>query len=76
MMITGFSSAGGQNNFGNLKKSASQAKDIVDLDLCFSTYQNANVGGINDEYIYSGRLDNLTTCYERLEKSMHRHFFD
>ncbi|CAG5099124.1 Oidioi.mRNA.OKI2018_I69.XSR.g16272.t1.cds [Oikopleura dioica] len=44
-----------------------QAKDIVDLDLCFSTYQNANIGGINDEYIYSGRLDNLTTCYTALK---------
>ncbi|CBY36074.1 unnamed protein product [Oikopleura dioica] len=44
-----------------------QAADIVDLDLCFSTYQNANVGGINDEYIYSGRLDNLTTCYTALK---------
>jgi len=38
-------------------------EDIVDFDLCFADVEPACFFGFNDEFISSGRLDNLYTCY-------------
>lgn len=38
-------------------------EDIEDFELVLYDYQNSILGGLNDEFIFSGRLDNLTSCY-------------
>jgi len=36
---------------------------LLDYDVQFFDAQGANRGGFNDEWIYSGRLDNLSSCH-------------
>lgn len=36
---------------------------LLDFDVQLFDAQAANVGGMNDEWIYSGRLDNLSSCH-------------
>jgi Aspartyl aminopeptidase len=36
---------------------------LVDFDVQLFDAQSANRGGFNDEWIYSGRLDNLSSCH-------------
>ncbi|OWV15259.1 MULTISPECIES: M18 family aminopeptidase [unclassified Fibrobacter] len=36
---------------------------LLDFDVQFFDAQPASVGGFNDEWVYSGRLDNLSSCH-------------
>lgn len=42
-------------------------KDIADFDLNLFDTQTATLGGMNDEFLYSARLDNLATCFVVIE---------
>ncbi|KAJ3683142.1 hypothetical protein LUZ60_013369 [Juncus effusus] len=38
-------------------------RDILSLELNVCDTQSSCLGGVNDEFIFSGRLDNLASCY-------------
>lgn len=40
---------------------------LVDFDVRLFDAQPAAIGGFNDEWIYSGRLDNLSSCHSIVE---------
>jgi len=40
-----------------------EVSDIADFELSLFDTQPACIGGINDEFLYSARLDNLATCF-------------
>lgn len=40
--------------------------DMVDLDLFLADHQKSAIGGINDEFIFAPRLDNLMSTYTGL----------
>lgn len=42
-------------------------KDIADFELNLFDTQPACLGGINSEFLYSARLDNLATCFVSIE---------
>lgn len=46
-----------------LEKELPAGVRLVDFDVQLFDAQPANQGGINDEWIYSGRLDNLSSCH-------------
>jgi aspartyl aminopeptidase len=46
-----------------LEKELPEGARLVDFDVQLFDAQPANQGGINDEWIYSGRLDNLSSCH-------------
>ena len=55
---------GNKNLFVNtLEKELPEGARLVDFDVQLFDAQSANRGGINDEWIYSGRLDNLSSCH-------------
>ena len=55
---------GNKNLFVNaLEKELPEGARLVDFDVQLFDAQPANRGGINDEWIYSGRLDNLSSCH-------------
>lgn len=37
--------------------------DIIDFELILYDHKPSTLGGINDEFVFSGRLDNLTSCF-------------
>mgnify|MGYP003886652687 CR=1 FL=1 len=41
-------------------------KDIEDVELQLTDVQPSTVGGLFGEYIFSGRIDNLSSCYTSL----------
>lgn len=41
--------------------------DIADFELNLFDTQPAAIGGLNDEFLYSSRLDNLATCFVSVE---------
>lgn len=45
------------------KELAVDIHDIIDFELLLFDHQKPVIGGINDEFIFSPRLDNLTSCY-------------
>lgn len=40
--------------------------DIEDFELILYDHAASTLGGLNDEFIFSGRLDNLTSCFTSL----------
>ena len=44
-----------------------ETKDIADFELNLYDTQPACLGGINDEFLYSARLDNQATCFVSIE---------
>ena len=42
--------------------------DVADFDLQLCDVQPSTIGGARNEYIFSGRLDNLSSCYASLGK--------
>ncbi|QLQ80736.1 hypothetical protein HG537_0E00890 [Torulaspora globosa] len=40
--------------------------DIDDFELILYDYAASTLGGLNNEFIFSGRLDNLTSCFTSL----------
>jgi aspartyl aminopeptidase len=63
--------ASGSDSFENrknlfvkaLEKELPAGARLVDFDVQLFDAQPANRGGFNDEWIYSGRLDNLSSCH-------------
>ena len=55
---------GNKNAFvAALEKELPEGARLVDFDVQLFDAQSANRGGLNDEWIYSGRLDNLSSCH-------------
>lgn len=55
---------GNKNLFVNaLEKELPEGARLVDFDVQLFDAQLANCGGLDDEWIYSGRLDNLSSCH-------------
>ena len=55
---------GNKNLFVNaLEKELPEGARLVDFDVQLFDAQPAHGGGLNDEWIYSGRLDNLSSCH-------------
>jgi aspartyl aminopeptidase len=53
-----------KNLFVNaLEKELPAGARLVDFDVQLFDAQAANNGGFNDEWVYSGRLDNLSSCH-------------
>ena len=46
-----------------LEKELPEGARLIDFDVQLFDAQPANCGGFNDEWIYSGRLDNLSSCH-------------
>mmetsp|Transcript_11665 Transcript_11665/g.16882 ORF Transcript_11665/g.16882 Transcript_11665/m.16882 type:complete len:475 (-) Transcript_11665:155-1579(-) len=44
-----------------------EVTDIADFELNLFDTQAATLGGINSEFLYSARLDNLATCFTAVE---------
>lgn len=43
--------------------SLESVNDIEDFELILYDYAAATLGGVHDEFVFSGRLDNLTSCF-------------
>lgn len=48
------------------KQLGCQPEDIIDFDLRTVDTQKAQIGGLNDEFLFSGRLDNLVGVFSSL----------
>lgn len=46
-----------------LKSGLSEGERLLDFDVQLFDAQPASAGGFDDEWIYSGRLDNLSSCH-------------
>lgn len=46
-----------------LQKNLAEGERLLDFDVQLFDAQPASFGGLNDEWIYSGRLDNLSSCH-------------
>lgn len=45
------------------KEAGTTPSQIEDFELLLFDHQKSIIGGLNDEFIFSPRLDNLTSCY-------------
>ncbi len=45
----------------------SKADDVLGYDLCFYDTQRGAIGGLNNEFLFSPRLDNLASCFAATE---------
>lgn len=45
--------------------------EIIDMELCLYDTQKPSLGGLNDEFIYSARLDNLLMSFCTVEALVH-----
>ncbi|CAK7895663.1 aspartyl aminopeptidase 4 [[Candida] anglica] len=45
------------------KECGVESKQIEDFELVLFDHQKSIIGGLNDEFIFSPRLDNLTSCF-------------
>ena len=52
---------------GALQRELPDGAELLDFDVRLFDAQPASLGGFNDEWIYSGRLDNLSSCHAILE---------
>lgn len=46
-----------------LQAELADGERLLDFDVQLFDAQGANAGGFNDEWVYSGRLDNLSSCH-------------
>ena len=46
-----------------LKKELPEGAELLDFDVQFFDVQSAQLGGLDNEWIFSGRLDNLSSCH-------------
>lgn len=46
-----------------LQKELPEGANLLDFDVQFFDAQPAQLGGLDNEWIYSGRLDNLSSCH-------------
>lgn len=46
-----------------LRRELCEDEKLLDFDVQLFDAQPANIGGFNDEWVYSGRLDNLSSCH-------------
>eukprot|EP01095_Lingulamoeba_sp_RSL-Kostka_P000559 TRINITY_DN10848_c0_g1_i1.p1 TRINITY_DN10848_c0_g1~~TRINITY_DN10848_c0_g1_i1.p1 ORF type:complete len:484 (+),score=182.45 TRINITY_DN10848_c0_g1_i1:57-1454(+) len=44
-----------------------EVDDIVDFEICLADYQPGQLGGIDNEFIFAARLDNLFNCYTTMK---------
>lgn len=45
----------------------SSVEDLEDFELVLYDHKPSTLGGLNDEFIFSARLDNLTSCFTSVE---------
>lgn len=54
----------GLQNFRDaLEQELAPGEELLDFDVQFFDAQPANAGGMDNEWVYSGRIDNLTSCH-------------
>jgi len=54
----------GLQNFRDaLAQELAPGEELLDFDVQFFDAQLANAGGMDNEWVYSGRIDNLTSCH-------------
>ena len=54
----------GLQNFRDaLAQEIAPGEELLDFDVQFFDAQPANAGGMDNEWVYSGRIDNLTSCH-------------
>ena len=54
-----------------LRRELAEGETLLDFEVQLFDAQPANFGGLNDEWIYSGRLDNLSSCHAVAEAIAH-----
>jgi hypothetical protein len=52
-----------------------QPDQIINFDLILADTQPSTIGGLNNEFIYSGRLDNQMSAYCAIQVKLKNFFF-